>query len=133
MTPEQLSQVEALVARLRTEPAFAPAFYARLFAAAPETETLFGDVDAQAEKLSDELGGLVGLLGNLEALEQRAGDLGQRHRGYNVRAGHYEAARQCMEAAIDDVLGEDFDASTRVAWARAYNLVAELMMSGGRP
>jgi hemoglobin-like flavoprotein len=130
MTPEQVGLVEALIGRLKATPGFAPAFYARLFAAAPETEAMFPDVAGQGIKLTEELDALAALLGDLGALEQRAGALGRRHRGYAVRVGHYETARQCMAEAIEDVLGGDLDDETRAAWARAYNLVAELMLAG---
>jgi hemoglobin-like flavoprotein len=130
MTPEQVSLVTKLVGRLKAEPGFAPAFYARLFQAAPETEALFADVEAQGTKLTEELDALARLLDDLGALEQRAGDLGRRHRTYGVRVAHYEVARRCMAEAIEDVLGDDLDEATRAAWARAYNLVAELMLTG---
>ena len=130
MTPEQVGLVTALVTRLKAEPRFPRRFYAHLFSAAPETEALFPDVDAQEAKLTGELDALVGLLGDLGALEQRAGDLGRRHQTYGIRATHYEVARRCMAEAIEEVVGDDLDDATRAAWARAYNLVAELMLAG---
>ena len=129
MTPEQVRLVSGLIERLQREPRFAPTFYERLFAAAPETESLFPDVVAQGAKLTGELDALAALLLDLGALERRAGDLGRRHQTYGVRVAHYEVARRCMAEAIEEVLGDDFDDATRVAWARAYNLVAELMLA----
>src|SRR5918994_1529215 len=121
MTPEEVGLVAVLIARLKAERGFAPAFYARLLTAAPETEVMFGDIAAQELKLTEELDALAALLGDLGDLEQRATALGRRHRTYGVRAAHYEIARRCMQDAIEDVAGGDLDAATRAAWARAYN------------
>ena len=62
MTPDQIDRVERLVERIVRDDAFATAFYNRLFEAAPETQTMFPDVDAQRTKLRDELKVLVALL-----------------------------------------------------------------------
>jgi hemoglobin-like flavoprotein len=60
-------------------------------------------------------------------LETEAADLGKRHRDYGVRAVHYRLAREAMEGALVDTLGDRFGPKERAAWRKAYNLIAELM------
>jgi nitric oxide dioxygenase len=130
MTPEQIRRVEAVIASLDDHPEFASRFYQRLFAAAPQTEAMFADVGAQQRKLTDELTAMVAMLHDLDTLESRAQELGDRHRGYGVRAGHYRVARTAMADTLRDVLGDEFGEDQEEAWNRATSLITELMMSG---
>lgn len=129
MTPDQIHQVEVVIARVGDHPEFAGRFYERLFAAAPQTEAMFPDVAGQQRKLTDELAAMVALLGDLPTLEERARDLGERHRGYGVRAGHYRLAREVMAGTLRDVLGDEFGPDQEAAWNRATSLITELMQS----
>lgn len=130
MTPEQIRRVEQVIDRLGDHPEFAARFYERLFQAAPQTEAMFSDVSAQQQKLTDELAAMVSMLNDLPALEPRALELGERHRGYGVRASHYRLARTVMADTLRDVLGDEFGPDQEAAWSRATNLISELMMSG---
>lgn len=129
MTPDDIARVRAVAVRLGDRPAFATRFYERLFEVAPEVAPMFGDVAAQRAKLADELGAMVELLADLGALDERARALGQRHRGYGVRAAHYRVALEVMVATLDEVLGPEFTPKDRDAWRRATNLITELMQS----
>ena len=127
MTPEQIELVRQVAARAAASPAFAAAFYERRFEVAPEATQMFEDLEAQQRKLTDELGAMVELLGDLSALDGRAAELGARHRGYGVSAVHYRYARDAMLAALEEVLGDDFGPEERAAWSRASSLITELM------
>ena len=127
MTPDQITRVEHIVERIAASDAFAVAFYDRLFEIAPDTQSLFPDLEGQRVKLRSELDTLVHMLRDLDRLEVEAGALGVRHRTYGVRAAHYRFARAAMAGAIADVLGDDFTADDQEAWSRAYDLVVELM------
>ena len=127
MTPEQIELVRAVAARAGASDAFAAAFYDRMFTVAPESAVMFEDIDAQRQKLADELGAMVSLLEDLDALDARAAELGARHRGYGVKAGHYRLARAAMVGALTEVLGDEFTAEEREAWERATSLITELM------
>ena len=129
MTPDQIDQVEAVIAAIGDHPEFAGRFYAHLFEAAPQTAAMFPDLDAQQRKLTDELAAMVGMLRDLASLEERARDLGTRHRGYGVKAGHYRLARQAMADTLREVLGDDFGPEQEAAWNRATSLITELMMA----
>lgn len=129
MTPDQLRTVEDVIAEATARPEFSERFYANLFAVAPETRAMFDDVEAMQAKLRDELGSMVTMLNDLDALEGRARELGERHRGYGVRAVHYRVARQVMQQTLAEVLGEDFGPAEAEAWDRATMLITELMQS----
>lgn len=129
MTPEQIQLVGEVVGLVGQHPEFAGAFYGRLFTVAPQTEAMFGDMDAQQQKLVDELASMVDLLGDLDGLEPRAADLGARHRGYGVKAAHYRVARTLMAETLDEVLGDEFTDERRDAWNRATMLITELMQT----
>lgn len=130
MTPEQIRQVEEVIARVGDHPEFAARFYANLFAAAPQTEAMFSDVASQQRKLTDELAAMVSFLNDLPTLEPRAKELGGRHRGYGVRASHYRLARTVMATTLREVLGDGFGPDQEAAWSRATSLITELMMAG---
>jgi len=129
VTPEQIAQVSEVIEGIGRHPEFAERFYARLFTAAPQAEAMFSDVTAQQRKLTDELAAMVAMLSDLDALDARASDLGARHRGYGVKAGHYRLAREAMTDTLHEVLGDEFGAEQEEAWNRATSLITELMMS----
>lgn len=129
MTPEEIERVHGVIEQLGDHPEFAERFYQRLFEVAPPTQAMFPDVAAQRQKLTAELTAMVALLGNLDTLEGRAQELGDRHRGYGVRAAHYRIAREVMAHTLAEVLGDGFGPDEAAAWNRATSLIAELMMS----
>jgi nitric oxide dioxygenase len=129
MTPEQIEQVEAVIADIGRHDEFAGRFYANLFAVAPQTEAMFPDVLAQQRKLTDELTSMVSMLRDLDGLDERARELGERHRGYGVRAGHYRVARDVMATTLREVLGDGFGPDQESAWNHATSLITELMQS----
>lgn len=129
MTPEQIQLVREVVELVGQHPEFAGTFYGRLFDAAPQTRAMFGDMDAQQRKLVEELAAMVDLLANLDGLQGRAADLGERHRGYGVKAAHYRMARGVMVDALDAVLGDAFTPAHHDAWNRATMLITELMQT----
>jgi nitric oxide dioxygenase len=130
VTPDQVALVRTTVDRLGDHPEFAPRFYERLFEVAPTTAPMFEDVASQQRKLAEELVAMVDLLGDLPRLDERARELGRRHRGYGVRAGHYPVARDVMVATLHEVLGEAFGSEEEDAWRRGTMLITELMQAG---
>ena len=129
MTPDQIDRVRRIVAAIDAHADFAPRFYGRLFDLAPQTADMFSDMGAQQRKLADELAALVSMLEDLPSLDARARALGDRHRGYGVRASHYRLARTVMTETIAEILGEDFTEEDQAAWDRATSLVTELMQA----
>jgi hemoglobin-like flavoprotein len=115
----------------RREAEFAAEFYSRLFAAAPETRTMFpSDMAAQRRNLVDQLVAIVGSLDRLPTLVADTTALGHRHAGYGVLAQHYDLVLEAMLGAMQDQLGALLTPAAEFAWRRAYNLVAEVMLNG---
>jgi nitric oxide dioxygenase len=129
MTPDEIATVREVIAAVGAHPEFAERFYVRLFEVAPEAAPMFGDIEAQRTKLADELAAMVVLLGDLPALDERARELGERHRGYGVRAAHYRIARTTMIDTLHEVLGDAFGEEQEAAWNRATMLITELMQA----
>lgn len=129
MTPEQIELVATVIDGVADRPEFATRFYERLFEAAPQTAAMFPDVVSQRQKLADELAVMVSLLSDLGSLDARARDLGERHRGYGVRAADYRLARVVMVDTLREVLGDQFGPASEDAWNRATSLITELMQA----
>jgi hemoglobin-like flavoprotein len=134
MTPEQVAMVRTSYASLGDATTMAGGFYARLFASDPSAEELFTDgPDVMAGKFAAELEALVEAISSFGDLAARARDLGTRHAAYGVQTTHYHAACEALIGALAEHLGERWNGDLEAAWRRAYNLVAELMMSAGAP
>jgi nitric oxide dioxygenase len=137
VTPEDLDRIDSTVERLRVAAdadALARAFYARLFDLDPGTRALFvDDLTAQRESFVTTLTEIASSIRDLGELSTRAGALGSRHATYGVRPGHYEAVRAALLGAFDETFGERFTEDDRHAWARAYDLIAEVMQQAPQP
>ena len=57
-------------------------------------------------------------------------DLGRRHRGYGVPAGHYPVFRQAFLDAVRVILGDRHTTDVDHAWAAVIDLIIEAMQSG---
>ena len=131
MTPEQLALVQSSYAALGdTAPAMARDFYRRLFASDPTVEGLFdADPDVMATKFSDELAAIVQAIVSFDAFAVRVRDLAARHVAYGVQTRHYRLVGDALIGALAAQLAPDWTPDLEAAWRRAYNLVAEVMLS----
>jgi len=132
MTPEQISLVQSSFVRLGPQlPVMATWFYQELFRRDPALRALFTtDLAEQEVKFADKLAEIVRAIPRLDDLLTHTRALGAVHAGYGVRAADYETVGAALIAALAAVLGDSFDDPTRLAWALAYNLVAETMLEG---
>ena len=130
MTPDQIALVERTVATVDLE-ALADEFYRRAFAADPALSAMFtSDPAVQRVRFAAELNEIVLSIRSLDAFVSRARELGARHRGYGVRAGHYRVMGASLLEALASRLGEQWTPELADAWSLAYNLTAETMMLG---
>jgi hemoglobin-like flavoprotein len=131
MTPEQITLVDDTSASLREHMATVAAdFYRRLFAAEPSLEALFGgDPAQQRHTFARELGVIVSAIRDHEVFRSQAATLGERHRGYGVRAVDYGRARPALLAALATALGPAWTPAVEEAWGLAYNLTVEVMIT----
>ena len=134
MTPLQIDLVQdsfALIVPRRAEAS--AVFYERLFAAAPETRSLFrGDLADQGRKLMQVLTKIVRNLSDLRPLLDSVDYLAQRHVGYGVRDEHYALVGEALIETLRDCLGDSFDERTERAWGYAYTILSGRIIRAAR-
>jgi nitric oxide dioxygenase len=107
-------------------------FYARLFAAAPETKALFARSDMETQK-SMLLGALVLLRRHLRDLDRIVPilrGLGARHVAYGARPEHYPVVGAALIASMAAVAGDGWRPEHEQAWTAAFDVVAGAMLDG---
>lgn len=108
-------------------------FHARLFELDPSLRELFhGDMGEQGRKFMTQLGFAVKELDRLDRLVTAARQFGLRHGGWRVRDEQYETIGDALLWTLAKGLGAEFTLDTRIAWGKAYWLLAETMKSGVR-
>jgi methyl-accepting chemotaxis protein len=109
-------------------------FYARLFAAAPAVRPLFDgtDLDRQKGMLLSTLVLLRRSLRNLDAIVPTLRGLGARHVAYGARPEHYLVVGEVLIASMAEVAGEAWRPEHELAWAAAFAVIADAMLSGAR-
>lgn len=134
MTPHQIALVQdSFIYVLPIPDATAAAFYARLFALAPDTRPLFRhDMVEQGRKLVLTLATVVNGLDRLDEIVPVAQELARRHVSYGALPRHYDAVGTALLATLAELLGPLYDEATADAWAAAYTLLAGVMIDAGR-
>jgi len=132
MTPEEISLVQSSFERVGAAlPALTTRFYQELFRRDPALRPLFTtDMAEQKVRFATKLTEIVHTLPHLDDLLIHTRALGARHAGYGVKVADYQKVGDSLLDALAAILGEDMDEQTRQAWARAYNLVSEIMLEG---
>jgi hemoglobin-like flavoprotein len=107
--------------------------YQRIFTLAPETRSLFDDdIRPQAKRLMVAVKAVVDTLDNLDAVASTLVKLGARHVRYGVRPEHFEVGGEALMWTLEQGLGKAFTPNVRDAWAAAWNVIADAMLSGMR-
>lgn len=132
MTPEQMALVRGSVAALGpSKEDLASQFYRQLLTLDPSLRDLLaGEREAQKASFAKGLTEIADSMSNFDELVTQTRGLGQCLARHGVRVSHYPTGRAALMAALEDVLGDRLDSSTREAWTLASNLVAECMMAG---
>jgi hemoglobin-like flavoprotein len=100
-------------------------FYERLFAANPTFRPLFkNDMRIQAVKLMTMLALVVYDLPEPGQVLPAIRDLAVRHVEYGVGLADYDALREALVWALEQVLGKDFTPAVREAWTVCYDELA---------
>jgi hemoglobin-like flavoprotein len=134
VTPEDVDRVVATAAQVHDDTALSAAFYRVLFERHPELRPLFpADMSHQLHRFVAELEALARTLPDLSGFEQRAHELGERHVHYGVRAEYYPMVREALLDGLAEHLAPGFGPDDRLAWARAFNLLSEIMLEGAEP
>jgi hemoglobin-like flavoprotein len=111
---------------------FTAQFYATLFSDYPTVKPLFDNahMEEQGKKLFASLVLVVDALRQPEALEGALKGLGTRHVKYGVLPEHYPMVGSSLLKTFEVVLGTDWTADVKQAWADAYSAVTQLMLKG---
>src|SRR3954471_20086346 len=105
-------------------------FYARVFAQHPELRLLFPtDMALQKAKLMAMLAFAVESLMLLDALIPTLQQLGERHKGYGVRAEYYQPLGAALIWSLEQTLGDQFTPEMRRAWNGVYTIMANTMLT----
>ena len=107
-------------------------FYDRLFVAAPELRPLFAATDMVRQRQML-LGALVLLrksLRNLAGIVPALQAMGARHATYGVRPEHYPLVGAALLATMAEIGGSAWLPEYTRAWADAYQIVQDTMLSG---
>jgi hemoglobin-like flavoprotein len=132
VTPEELDLVSHAGSVVSTCPdRFATAFYDTLFEISPSTRELFpDDMTAQKGKLIDELEFLINAARDLDIFVERASELGRRHVDYGVQYDDYERVGVALTSALRECMEVEWSDAHEAAWAKLYNLIADVMRDG---
>jgi len=105
-------------------------FYGHLFEIDEDTARLFAgvDMDAQRAKLMHALTLVVDAVDDTDRLLPALAALGKRHAAYGIETRHFDIVADALLWALSDVLGDKFTPHVRESWARAYRLIASVML-----
>lgn len=130
MTSEQIAHIRnswSLMASASDDVALH--FYNRLFELDPSLRPLFAatDMQEQGDKLVHMLTLIVRGADDLSKLLPTVEALGRRHALYGVASDHYETVGSALLWTFQQVLGFNFSADAREAWATSFGTVADAM------
>jgi len=105
-------------------------FYKHLFEIAPQTRSMFDNVDmtVQGAMLMNMIAAAVKGLDRLDELKPVLIDLGRRHRMYGAQVGHYAAVEACLLYTIETIMGPQCTLDVKLAWTAIYNFIAQTMI-----
>ena len=107
-------------------------FYANLFEAAPSVEPLFTqvDMDRQRQALLNMLLVLRESLRDLDDIVPDLEELGARHVDYGAQPEHYPVVGEVLIGSMAQVAGDAWKPEYTAAWAEAFPIVQDVMLSG---
>lgn len=107
-------------------------FYERLFESSPHLRPLFKDADMQAQrkKLVKAINMVVVSLDRIDTMLPTLRDLGMRHVAYGVEDRHYDEVGAALLWTLETGLKDDWNEALAEAWARAYYIIAGVMILG---
>lgn len=132
MTPAQIQRVrKSFATAILNLDQVSAAFCQRLVGLEPSLGALFGgDPVIQRTKVGAALAGLVGSLGKLDRIRPQLQALGRERARQGVDAEDYAKVGEALIGALEQVLGDAFDAETRRGWVAAYDQIVRTTMGG---
>ena len=132
MPPAQIQRLRrSFAALLPQADAHAGAFFAQLFAAAPELRPVFArEPRALRAQFIQLLGGAVGLVDKPHVLMPMARRLGERAATQGLRRVHYPVIGSVLLRCLEQALGPAFDDEAGAAWETLYALLVGMVLEG---
>ena len=108
-------------------------FYERIFSLAPGTRSLFDDdITPQAKRTMAAVKTAVDGLDRLDEVAPFLVRLGARHVRYGVRPEHFDVVGAALMWTLEQGLGDAFTGPVRDAWAAAWAVIRDAMLTGMR-
>jgi hemoglobin-like flavoprotein len=106
-------------------------FYGRLFKTLPDASPLFEGTDMreQGRILMRMLDSSVETLSHPDQLREKMTVLGKRHVGYGVEKAHYTSFGEALLWTVEEVLGDEYAPEIGVAWAKAFQMLADIAIA----
>jgi hemoglobin-like flavoprotein len=109
-------------------------FYDRLFETNPQIAPMFDgtNMPSQRLKLVKAINMVVMSLDRFDAMVPILRNLGYHHVFYGVKDWHYGQVGATLLWTLDTGLGEEWSDEAAMAWAIAYQMIADVMVEGAR-
>lgn len=108
-------------------------FYQRLFENHPDLKSIFNQSNQrkgkQPEALANAVYAAAANIDNLEAILPAVKQIGHKHRSLNIQPEHYPIVGENLLKAIKEVLGDAATEEIINAWAKAYEVIADVFIS----
>ena len=132
MNPREKYLIRTTFAEVeRSKEVAALAFYRHLFEVdRPCAHCSDGDIQVQAQKLTEMLGVLIMMLDSPARLQTALRAMGARHKDYGVVDGHYATVGGALMAMLAGVLAARWTPDVQAAWGVLYVAVQTEMMAG---
>lgn len=112
---------------------FGELLYAKLFEIAPHLTKMFsGDMASQSRMLAQMLDTIIYSTSRPEHLTLGLFTLGKKHDDYGVKDEHYELIKKALMNTLQDVLNDQFDDNTQLAWSSIIDLIISTMKKGAK-
>jgi NAD(P)H-flavin reductase/hemoglobin-like flavoprotein len=106
-------------------------FYALLFAASPDSRSLFAmSMSAQRERVFAALSRVIWSLDNEPGCSEMLGRLGREHRKFGVTERHYIAFFAAMRDTAERFIGTAWRSDVAAAWQGALDYMSAAMRAG---
>jgi hemoglobin-like flavoprotein len=109
-------------------------FYDRLYAKHPQIAPMFdgADLPSQRLKLVKAINMVVMSLERFETVASIIRNLGYHHVFCGVKEWHYGQVGATLLWTLDTGLGKEWSDEAAMAWAIAYQMIADVMVEGAR-
>ncbi|KAK9454805.1 globin-like protein, partial [Dipodascopsis uninucleata] len=107
-------------------------FYENLFAARPDLEFMFPDINRQSAAIGGVFSAALAMLENIDALDQTLDRLGRRHAYVmGIEPEHFEVLEMALFQTLRDRMREKFTPQIELTWSKIFTYMASKMIAAG--